>query len=71
MSQPAVSKHLKVLESAGLISRRRRAKQHLCHLEARRLKDATDWLGSYREFWEESFARLDEYVETLDQQDNP
>jgi DNA-binding transcriptional ArsR family regulator len=66
ISQPAISKHLKVLESAGLISRRRRAKHHLCRLEPRRLKDVVDWLGTYREFWEESFSRLDSYLETLD-----
>jgi DNA-binding transcriptional ArsR family regulator len=65
MSQPAISKHLKVLESAGLVSRRRRAKHHLCRLDARRMKDVADWLGTYREFWEDSFARLDEYVDTL------
>ncbi|HKF33065.1 MAG TPA: metalloregulator ArsR/SmtB family transcription factor [Jatrophihabitantaceae bacterium] len=65
MSQPAISKHLKVLEAAGLVSRRRQAKQNLCRLEAGRLKDVVDWLGTYREFWEASFARLDEYVETL------
>jgi DNA-binding transcriptional ArsR family regulator len=65
MSQPAISKHLKVLEAAGLVSRRRQAKHRLCHLEAGRLKDASDWLGTYREFWEDSFARLDEYVDAL------
>ena len=65
MSQPAISKHLKVLEAAGLVSRRRQAKQNLCRLEAGRLKDVVDWLGTYREFWEASCARLDEYVETL------
>ena len=65
ISQPAVSKHLKVLESAGLVSRRRQAKHHLCRLEPSRLKDAVDWLGTYREFWEDSFARLDAYVEAL------
>jgi DNA-binding transcriptional ArsR family regulator len=65
ISQPAISKHLKVLESAGLVSRRRRSKHHLCRLEPRRLKDVADWLGTYREFWEESFARLDTYVESL------
>jgi DNA-binding transcriptional ArsR family regulator len=65
MSQPAVSKHLKVLEAAGLVSRRRRAKQHLCRLEATRLKELFDWIGEYRLFWEESFARLDDYLEDL------
>jgi DNA-binding transcriptional ArsR family regulator len=69
ISQPAISKHLKVLESAGLVSRRRQSKQHLCRLEARRLKDVADWLGTYREFWHESFVRLDEYVEALNNED--
>jgi DNA-binding transcriptional ArsR family regulator len=67
MSQPAISKHLKVLEAAGLISRRRRAKHNLCRLEAARLGDVADWLGTYREFWEDSFARLDGYVQDLKQ----
>jgi DNA-binding transcriptional ArsR family regulator len=65
MSQPAISKHLKVLEAAGLVSRRRQARHNLRRLEPGRLKDVADWLGTYREFWEDSFARLDEYVETL------
>jgi DNA-binding transcriptional ArsR family regulator len=55
MSQPAISKHLKVLEAAGLVSRRHQARHHLCRLEAGRLKDVTEWLGTYREFWEDSF----------------
>jgi DNA-binding transcriptional ArsR family regulator len=65
MSQPAVTKHLGVLEEAGLISRRRMARQRLCHLEPRRLKQLSDWVGSYREFWEESFERLDELLDEL------
>ncbi len=68
MSQPAISKHLKVLEAAGLVSRRRRAQRNLCRLEAARLGDVAEWLGSYREFWEDSFARLDEYVQDLTQE---
>jgi DNA-binding transcriptional ArsR family regulator len=67
MSQPAISKHLKVLEAAGLVSRHRRAKHNLCRLEAARLGDVADWLGTYREFWEGSFDRLDAYVQDLDQ----
>jgi DNA-binding transcriptional ArsR family regulator len=67
MSQPAISKHLKVLEKAGLISRHRHATARLSHLEAEPLKEATDWLANYREFWEESYSRLDELLETLDQ----
>jgi DNA-binding transcriptional ArsR family regulator len=65
MSQPAVTKHLNVLEDAGLISRHRRARQRLCRLEPVRLKQLSDWVGSYREFWEESFERLDELLEDL------
>jgi DNA-binding transcriptional ArsR family regulator len=65
MSQPAVTKHLRVLEEAGLISRHRLARRRMCHLEPRRLKQLSDWVGSYREFWEESFERLDELLEEL------
>jgi DNA-binding transcriptional ArsR family regulator len=65
ISQPAISKHLKVLESAGLVSRHRRAKFHLCRLEPGPLRDAAEWIGTYREFWEDSFARLDEYTRSL------
>src|SRR6266508_6834251 len=59
MSQPAVTRHLKVLEEAGLISRSRRATARISHLEARPLLDATAWLVGYREYWEESYERLD------------
>lgn len=65
MSQPAVTKHLRVLERAGLISRRRSARHRLCRLEPARLKQLSDWVGSYREFWEESFDRLDELLQEL------
>jgi DNA-binding transcriptional ArsR family regulator len=65
LSQPAISKHLKVLERAGLISRSRVAQRRPCRLEPLRLKQIVDWLGTYREFWEESFDRLDEYVQEL------
>ena len=65
MSQPAISKHLKVLERAGLIARGRDAQRRPCHLEARRLKQAADWLGTYRQFWEESYSRLDDYLNQL------
>jgi DNA-binding transcriptional ArsR family regulator len=65
MSQPAVTKHLRVLEDAGLISRHRVARQRLCHLEPRRLEQLSDWVGSYREYWEESFERLDELLEEM------
>jgi DNA-binding transcriptional ArsR family regulator len=65
MSLPAISKHLKVLERAGLISRGRDAQRRPCRIEAARLKEATDWLERYRRFWEESFDRLDEYLHTM------
>ena len=61
MSMPAISKHLKVLERAGLIARGREAQWRPCRLEAGPLKDVSDWLEHYRRFWEESFDRLDEY----------
>jgi DNA-binding transcriptional ArsR family regulator len=62
MSLPAVSKHLKVLERAGLISRSRDAQWRPCQLKAKPLRDVADWVGHYRKFWEESFDRLDEYL---------
>ena len=65
MSQPAISRHLKVLEGAGLISRSRRATARLSHLEAEPLKEASDWLARYRQHWEERYERLDELLETL------
>jgi DNA-binding transcriptional ArsR family regulator len=65
MSMPAVSKHLKVLERAGLIARGREAQWRPCKLEAGPLKDVSDWLEHYRRFWEESFDRLDAYLVEL------
>ena len=65
MSQPAISKHLKVLERAGLIVRGRDAQRRPCRLEAQRLKQAADWIGTYRQFWEESYNRLDDYLHEL------
>jgi len=62
MTLPAVSKHLKVLERAGLIARGREAQWRPCRLKAGPLKDADEWLERYRRFWEESFDRLDEYL---------
>jgi len=62
MSMPAISKHLKVLERAGLIARGREAQWRPCRLEAAPLKDAADWVEEYRSFWEQSFERLDEYL---------
>ena len=65
MSQPAISKHLKVLERAGLIVRGRDAQRRPCGLDGKRLKQAADWLGTYRQFWEESYKRLDDYLQQL------
>ena len=62
MSLPAVSKHLKVLERAGLIARSRAAQWRPCRIEPRALKDVDDWLAHYRRFWEQSFDRLDDYL---------
>src|ERR1700712_936470 len=65
MSLPAVSKHLKVLERAGLISRSREAQYRPCKLEAQTLKSVDEWLGEYRRFWEARFDRLDAYLKKL------
>ena len=65
VSQPAISRHLKVLERAGLISRTRRATARLSHLRAEPLREATAWLAGYREFWEASYERLDELLAGL------
>jgi DNA-binding transcriptional ArsR family regulator len=65
VSQPAISKHLRVLEAAGLISRSRKATTRLSHLEADPLRKATEWLVSYREYWEESHERLDALLAAL------
>jgi DNA-binding transcriptional ArsR family regulator len=65
MTLPAVSKHLKVLERAGLIARGRNAQWRPCRLEAGPLKEVADWVGDYRAFWEESFDRLDDYLQEL------
>src|SRR5918999_2147853 len=65
MSLPAVSKHLKVLERAGLITRGRNAQWRPCRLEADPLRDVSDWLQDYRRFWDESYQRLDDYLVKL------
>jgi DNA-binding transcriptional ArsR family regulator len=65
MSLPAISKHLKVLERARLIGRGRDAQWRPCRLEAAPLKDAADWIDYYRQFWEQSFDRLDDYLREL------
>ena len=63
ISMPAVTKHLKVLERAGLISRGRAAQWRPCRLKAQPLRDVADWVGQYRQFWEQSFDRLDACVQ--------
>jgi DNA-binding transcriptional ArsR family regulator len=65
ISQPAISKHLKVLERAGLISRGQDAQRRPCRLEARPLADASVWLESYRQFWEARFERLDALLDEM------
>ena len=71
ISLPAISRHLKVLERAGLIARGRDAQWRPCRLQAGPLKDASDWIGSYRQFWEESFDRLGDYLEELQKPKSP
>jgi DNA-binding transcriptional ArsR family regulator len=69
MSLPAISKHLKVLERAGLVIRGRDAQWRPCRLDARPLQEVAVYLEKYRRFWEDSFDRLDEYLKTLQQKD--
>lgn len=69
VSQPAISRHLKVLEGAGLISRTRRATARLSHLEADPLRDASDWLARYQAFWNERHERLDALLTQLKEQE--
>lgn len=71
MSQPAISKHLKVLERAGLVARGRKAQWRPCQIEAGPLKDASEWLAQYRLFWEASFDRLDAYLQELQREEHP
>jgi DNA-binding transcriptional ArsR family regulator len=65
MSLPAVTKHLKVLETAGLITKTKDAQWRSCKINGATLKDATDWIEQYREFWEESFDRLEDYLKEI------
>jgi len=65
ISMPAISRHLKVLEHAGLIARGREAQWRPCRLEAGALREVADWVEAYRQFWEQSFDRLEEYLKTL------
>lgn len=69
MSLPAISKHLKVLERAGLITRGREAQWRPCQIKAEPLKDAADWIEQYRQFWEERLDRLDDYLHELQTQE--
>ncbi|MGB9990449.1 ArsR/SmtB family transcription factor [Massilia sp. SM-13] len=70
ISQPAITKHLKVLEKAGLISRGRQAQWRPCRLEAEPLKQATGWMEQYRQFWEERLDRLETYLIELQAKEN-
>ena len=69
MSMPAISKHLKVLERAGLIARGRSAQWRPCSLQAGPLKEVADWVDRYRHFWDESFDRLDDYLRELQERE--
>jgi DNA-binding transcriptional ArsR family regulator len=71
MSQPAISKHLKVLERAGLISRGRDGQRRPCRIEAQPLAEADAWLESYRKIWEANFARLDDLLEEMKKAKKP
>jgi DNA-binding transcriptional ArsR family regulator len=71
MTLPAVSKHLKVLQRAGLIARGRQAQQRPCRLAAGPLKDIADWVEPYRRFWEESLDRLDQYLKEIQTAEKP
>jgi DNA-binding transcriptional ArsR family regulator len=71
VSLPGISKHLKVLERAGLIARGRNAQFRPCRLEARPLKDVADWVDHYRRFWEDSFDRLDNYLREIQKKGKP
>jgi DNA-binding transcriptional ArsR family regulator len=71
VSQPAISRHLKVLEGAGLISRSRRATARLSHLEAEPLREATAWLARYQAYWDERFEQLDELLAQLQRRPEP
>jgi DNA-binding transcriptional ArsR family regulator len=69
MSQPAISKHLKVLERAGLVTRGRRGASRPCHLQAEPLREVARWAEHYRRYWEGSFRRLDRYLGQLQRQE--
>lgn len=69
LSLPGISKHLKVLQRAGLITQSRNAQWRPCRLEPARLKEASEWVGEYRRFWDESFQRLDDVLQDLIQKE--
>ena len=71
MSQPAISKHLKVLERAGLVSRGRDGQRRPCRIEAKALGEANEWLENYRRIWEANFSRLDALLEELKKKNTP
>jgi DNA-binding transcriptional ArsR family regulator len=71
LSMPAITKHLKVLERAGLISRGRQAQWRPCRLEAKPLREAADWIEHYRRFFDESFDRLDDYLREIQHKERP
>jgi DNA-binding transcriptional ArsR family regulator len=70
LSLPAISKHLKVLQRAGLIEQGRQAQWRPCRLKPEPLRDVSDWIGQYRRYWEESFDRLDEYLRELQEKEH-
>jgi DNA-binding transcriptional ArsR family regulator len=69
MTLPAVTKHIKVLQRAGLITQGRRAQWRPCRLEAKPMREVADWIEQYRKFWEESFDRLDEYLKEIQERE--
>ncbi|HVS05906.1 MAG TPA: metalloregulator ArsR/SmtB family transcription factor [Candidatus Dormibacteraeota bacterium] len=69
LSLPGISKHLKVLQRAGLVAQSRKAQWRPCRLDGARLKEAANWVGEYRRFWDESFERLDEYLATVQKEE--
>ena len=69
LSLPAISKHLKVLQRAGLVEQGRQAQWRPCTLKPERLRDVSDWVGQYRRLWEESFERLDDYLRELQEKE--
>lgn len=69
VSAPAITKHLRILEGAGLMSRKKTGREHCCRLVVDRMKEAEDWIEHYRNFWEQSFARLEDYLRQVQQKE--